>query len=675
MGSLLVITECCTNFFSCRSEKEQWIKAKYVQHKFVHPHISVPETSTAPIDIPVTPELQQKQMHHQSPTGFNRPSNSVEDFLADDSAPESEYDSKSLKRKKKQNKIRRWAMDKIVKRAANSVREGIGIIGRESPSVAADDEFSVGESQQDSAARTLTLKERKSASSVGDQPPPKPPRSRKAKSVLLEKSVMEPLLSGEDPMAGDWYKEGSLFEKEDFCDSILEVIKNIGYTCESPGSSMLQSDTEASTAIDGTAQSRPGTKQNEEVIANSNFLEESMETTSPLKKQSELDFTDGPSGGHIYEEIPEEFQRYSAEDDAGGNTPSNLYEEVVTSLNAKAMKEKSVSTSDVSLEFFSAHSSPVSSFDVRSSPMIPENSEPVYTPVRKPAKKLDSIASNSEESSSGVVSCTSILQESPQSSHKSPAGSSEIIFTDATTVNDITNSKENYPGDVSLEQNLPSISLKHESVAPSNTAQGTTKIDSEQDSTSPPTTDIDNNTVTLKRIDSLEPPPTNVDAANEETCNTPASEHDTGPPYTVVETVTNTPPVEQDTITEGDTGEVINDTSGDKTTEVTTENGLVKVSNGSVVSPVMARLLLPVVDGADPFTSDDELDDNRLLNTPEPIIIPLTKSANEVGVHSFRAFSKFVLWFVDSSYSQVLRVETFLVSYISLVHHCCGSSN
>jgi len=599
-----------------------------VQHKFVHPHISVPETSTAPID---TPELQHKQMHYQSLTGINKPFNSTEDFLADDSAPESEYDSKSLKRKKKQNKIRRWAMDKIVKRAANSVREGMGIIGRESPSVAADDEFIAIESQQDPATRTLTLKERKSTLSVGDLPPPKPPRSRKAKSVLLEKSVMEPLLSGEDPMAGDWYKEGSLFEKEDFCDSILEVIKNIGYTCESPGSSMLQSDTEASTAINGADQDHSGKKQSEEVIANSNFLEESMEATFPVKKQSELDFTDGPSGGHIYEEIPDEFQRYRAEDDTDGNTSSNLYEEVVTSLNAKAIKERSVSASDVSLEFFSAHSSPVSSFDIRSSPMIPENSEPVYTQVRKPAKKLDSVASNSEESSSGIVSCTSILQESPLSSHK---GISEVIVTN---VSDVTNSKENSPGEISQERNSPSVdttSLERESLAPSDTSQDTTKTDQEQDSISLTTTGIDNtSTVTLKPIDSLEPPPTSValaEATTGETCNTPASEHDTGPPYTVVETVTNTSPVEQDSITEGDTTVVINGASGD-TTEVTTGNGFVKVSNGTAISPVMARLLLPVVDGVDPFTSDDELEDNRPLNTPEPIIIPLTKTAHEVG--------------------------------------------
>jgi len=462
---------------SCRSEKEQWIKAKYVQHKFVHPHISVPETSTAPIDIPATPELQHKQMHYQSLTGINKPFNSTEDFLADDSAPESEYDSKSLKRKKKQNKIRRWAMDKIMKRAANSVREGMGIIGRESPSVAADDEFIAVESQQDPAARTLTLKERKSTFSVSDLPPPKPPRSRKAKSALLEKSVMEPLLSGEDPITGDWYKEGSLFEKEDFCDSILEVIKNIGYTCESPGSSMLQSDTEASTAVNDADQDHSGKKQSEEVIANSNFLEESMEVTFPVKKQSENDFTDGPSSGHIYEEIPDEFQRYRAEDDTDGNTSSNLYEEVVTSLNAKAIKEKSVSASDVSLEFFSAHSSPVSSF---SSPMIPENSEPVYAQVRKPAKKLDSVASNSEESSSGVVSCTSILQESPPSSHK---GVSEVIVTNATNVSDVMNSKENSPGEISQERNSPSVdttSLERESVAPSDTSQDTTKTDQEQ---------------------------------------------------------------------------------------------------------------------------------------------------------------------------------------------------
>ena len=558
-------------------------------------------------------------MHYQSLTGINKPANSTEDFLADDSAPESEYDSKSLRRKKRQFKIRRWAMDKIVKRAANSVKEGIGIIGRESPSVAADDELSIGESQQDLAARTLSLKERKSTFSAGELPPPKPPRSRKTKSVLLEKSVMEPLLSGEDPMAGDWYKGGSLFEKEDFCDSILEVIKNIGYTCESPGSSMLQSDSEAPATLDGADQDDSGSKQNEEVIANNNFLEESMEVTSPAKKQSGHDSTDGPSGGHIYEEIPEEFQRYSAEDDTG-KTSTNLYEEVVTSLNARAMKETSVSTSDVSLEFFSAHSSPVSSFDVRSSPMIPENSEPIYTQVRKPAKKLNSIAWNSEESFSGLVNCSGVLQESPPS-NKSPA-----VVTDATTVTDMANSKENSPGNISQEQNSPSIDVTSESVAAGPVSDTT----QEQDSTSLATTGIDN-TVTLKRIDSLEPPPTSsalAEATSGETCNTPASEHEL---YMVVETVSiTTPPIEQDNVTEGDTTAVINDASSDTTTDLTTDNGLIKVTNGSAVSPVMAKLLLPVVDNADPFTSEDELDDHRPCNILEPIIIPLTKTAHEV---------------------------------------------
>ena len=613
-------------FFWCRSEKEQWIKAKYVQHKFVHPHMSIPDISTIPTDIPATPELPHQQMT-QSLASINRPSNSTEDFLADDSAPESEYDSKSLKRKKKQNKIRRWAMDKIVKRAANSVREGIGIIGRESPAVPGDDEVSIGENQNEMAVRTLSLKERKPTFSSGEMPPPKPPRSRKAKSAVLEKSVMEPLLAGEDPMSGDWYKGGSLFEKEDFCDSILEVIKNIGYTCESPGSSMLQSDTEAPAAVNGEDNS--DRKKNEEVIANSNFLEESTEVTSLAKRRSGDDFTDSPSGEPIYEEIPDEFQQYSAEDDAS-NMGISMYEEVVTSLNARAMKEKSVSASDVSLEFFSAHSSPTNSFDNHTSPMIPEDSEPVYALVNKPAKKLENTAWNSEESTSGVVSCTSILQESPPPS-KSPAGVSELIVADATPSTDVVSSKENSPEEISQEKNSPNVevtNLEPELVAAGNDS------DSAQDTTEPKSSALltasgTDSTVTLKRMDLIEPSSKAISGQTNEACSTPASEHDTGPPCMVIESNSNTPSVEQDDVPEDKTTVVIEDASSDVvTSELPMHNGLVKMGDGS---PVMTKLLLPVVDNADLFASEDELDDTRALNTPEPIIIPLTKTAHEVG--------------------------------------------
>ena len=56
-----------------------------------------------------------------------------------------------------------------------------------------------------------------------------------------------------------------------------------------------------------------------------------------------------------------------------------------------------------------------------------------------------------------------------------------------------------------------------------------------------------------------------------------------------------------------------------------------KVSSGTA-SPV-ASVLAPPETG-DPFTSDDELEDSgRPSSTPEPIIIPLSKSAHEVGGH------------------------------------------
>jgi len=60
----------------------------------------------------------------------------------------------------------------------------------------------------------------------------------------------------------------------------------------------------------------------------------------------------------------------------------------------------------------------------------------------------------------------------------------------------------------------------------------------------------------------------------------------------IIETTSNTPSIpsiEQEGLTEGGTTVVI---SGDTTAELPTDNGLVKVTDGS---PMMAKFLLPVV--------------------------------------------------------------------------------
>ena len=565
-----------------RAEKERWIKAKYVQHSFVHPHTSVPDIQTTSNSLLVSSTEQTQFL------AVNKPLIShCEDLLADDSAPESEYDSKSLKRKKKQNKIRRWAMDKLVKRG--STKEGG--LSKETPSIVSEgDDVSIT-SKDASLARTLPLRERKATFSVGEMPPPKPPRTKKTKSVVMESSVMEPLLSTEDPVSEEWYRSGSLFETDDFCDSIMEVIKNIGYTCDSPASSMMQSDGETRTDSPGQNVHHGNNQCEEEVIANGNVLT----SNSPINKTLTVethDLTDSPidktltvetqnpteswqPNEHIYEEIPEEFQRYNGEDKA---STESLQEETSTVATTRTMKEKSVSASDVSLEFFSAHSSPINTLDSCSSP-VQDPPEPILAVTRKPAKKLESTAWVSEDSSNEASSGTNLLQDSPPLSKAPMINVSPNIST----------------GDGNVMQNSMNIEISE--------AGGVTK--------------------------------------DSEPCDTPG-ESDTGPSYTIVKGNLDTD-VSTSTLIAGNTTTEENTEATSLILEVTSSTPEMTSSNPEVTSlitdsNVNSGTASPVVSSAltlpepgDPFTSDEELDDNgRPSSAPEPIIIPLSKSPHEV---------------------------------------------
>ena len=592
-----------------------------MQHSFVHPHTSVPDIQTCSL---VSSTEQTPYLAVNKPLIIHS-----EDLLADDSAPESEYDSKSLKRKKKQNKIRRWAMDKLVKRG--STKEG-GTVGKEMPSIVSEgDDVSIT-SKDGTLTRTLPLRERKATFSVGEMPPPKPPRTKKTKSVIMETSVTEPLLSTEDPTSEEWYKSGSLFETDDFCDSIMEVIKNIGYTCDSPASSMMQSDGETRTDSPGLNVHHRNNQCEEEVIANGNVLASNSPinktltvetrdltdspinktltvetrdlTDSPINKTLTVktrDFTDSPidttltvetqdptesrqPSEHLYEEIPDEFQRYNGEDKV---STESLQEEASTCVTTtRTMKEKSVSASDVSLEFFSAHSSPINTLDSCSSP-VQEPTEPILAVTRKPAKKLETTAWVSEDSSNEASSGTNLLQDSPPLS-KAP----------------MTNVSPNISiGDGNVTQNSVNIEISE--------AGGVTK--------------------------------------DSEPCGTPG-ESDTGPSYTIVKGNLDTD-VSSSTLVAGNTAPEENTEATPLTVEVTSSTPEITSStpemtssnpevtsimtdaniNSGTASPVVSSALTLPPEGGDPFTSDEELDDNgRPSSTPEPIIIPLSKSAHEV---------------------------------------------
>ena len=581
-----------------RAEKERWIQAKYVQHSFVHPHTSVPDIQTTTNS---SPPVSTEQLTQQFIVNKPLISHS-EDALADDSAPESEYDTKSLKRKKKQNKIRRWAMDKLVKRAKESVATS-----KETPSATSEgDDISIT-SRDVPPVRTYSLRERKSTLSVGEMPPPKPPRTKKIKSAVLETSVMEPLLSTEDPIAEGWYKSGSLFEKEDFCDSIMEVIKNIGYTCDSPSNNMMNNDNEVPT--DNVVQSTHSeSKQGEEeVIANGNVLEcdgSVNKTLAPLTVETQ-DLTDGNQPGiHVDEEIPDEFQRYNGDDQL--STTESLHEEAATSETTatRTIREKSVSASDISLEFYSAHSSPIGTLDSCGSP-IAENPELITTITSKPAKKLETTAWTSDDSSSGATSGIS-LQESPPSSKASTTNvTSNVSSTDTNIVASTTNVSANISTSDANVGTQTSVNVPSSIAIEISEAGGVNK-DGEPCST-PGESDTGPSYVTIKNnMDTDVSSSTLVPAnnANEENPEVKSSNPE----------VTSSLP------------EVTSSTA--EMTSITDATSL-KVSSGTA-SPV-ASVLAPPETG-DPFTSDDELEDSgRPSSTPEPIIIPLSKSAHEVG--------------------------------------------
>ena len=531
----------------------------------------------------------------------NKPlSSPCEDMLADDSAPESEYDTKSLKRKKKQNKIRRWAMDKLVKRG---IAKDTGAVVKEIPSIVSEgDDISIT-SRDVPLARTLPLRERKGTYSVGELPPPKPPRTRKIKSVVMETSVTEPLLSSEDPVSEEWYKSGSLFET-DFCDSIMEVIKNIGYTCDSPSSSMMQSDGEVPST------DNPVLGENnrcDDVIANGNVLESGSPTSKTLAAETQ-DLTDGPidkpltietrnlsvknqSDDRFNEEIPDEFQCYNGDNKA---STENIHEDASLSLPTpatKVLREKSVSASDVSLEFFSAHSSPINSIDNCGSP-VQEISEPVMV-TKKPAQKLDTTAWVSEESSNEGNSSTN-LRDSPPLSKSSIENVSPHCSTDETHV---------------VTRNSPNVEISE---------AGEVNKDSEPSST--------------------------------------PGEPDTGPSYTVIKTNIDTDVSSSTLVGENASTEEVTSSNPDvmsSNPEMTSSNqegkssnqeatssnpevkspvtSAVKINNDTTSPMTSSVLALPEAASGDPFTSDEELDDNgRPSSAPEPIIIPLSKTAHEV---------------------------------------------
>ena len=488
-------------------------------------------------------------------------------------------------------------MDKLVKRG--SVKEG-GTVGKETPSVVCEgDDVSIT-SRDVSTARTLPLRERKSTFSVGEIPPPKPPRTKKTKSVVMETSVTEPLLSTEDPVSEGWYKSGSLFETDDFCDSIMEVIKNIGYTCDSPASSMMQSDSEMPADTPGQNVLHGNNRCEEEVIANGNVLSDSpINKTSTVKTQ---DLTDSPisktvetpdliqSNDHLYEEIPDVFQRYNGDDKVFTESVQEEASTSVTITTTRTMREKSVSASDVSLEFYSAHSSPINTMDGCSSP-VQGAPELAIAVTRKPARKLENTAWVSEDSSNEASSGTNLLQDSPPLSKATMANVSPTGDANVVTQNSV-----NVPNSVCIE-----ISE----------AGGVTK--------------------------------------DSEPCGTPG-ESDTGPSYTVVKGNLDTD-VSSSTLVAGNVATEENPEVTSLTLEVTSSTPETTSSNPEVMSNPEVTLLVsdakvssgtasPVISSAltlpeagDPFTSDEELDDNgRPSSTPEPIIIPLSKSAHEVRV-------------------------------------------
>jgi len=494
----------------------------------------------------------------------NKPFGHVDEVLADDSAPESEYDTKSLKRKKKQNKIRRWAMDKLVKRGT---KESV-LVGRESPSIAPDADDNISITSKDVVVKTPSLRERKTTLSVGELPPPKPPRVRKIKSEIMETSVMEPLLSTEDPDTGDWYKSGSLFETGDLCDSIMEVIKNIGYTCDSPASSMMQSDAEVPPA-DSPVQNvfHRSNKCEEEVIANGNVLESDdgplERTLIPLTVETQNLTNSNQPNDHIYEEIPDEFQRYNGDDKVTTASPLG---EIPPSLATRNLREKSVSASDVSLEFFSAHSSPINSVDTQDSP-VHENPQSIVTVTSKPAKKLEAISWTSEDSSNGANSSTNMLQESPPH----PNVSTTNVNPNASTndANIVRQNSSNLPNSISIEISEP--------------GSGGVNKDSEP-------------------------------------CGT-QGELDTGPSYMIAKSQAD---VDASSATVVEDNTITSDENSEMTSSVI--DG-VKVDNGTA-----SQVTLTLPEATEPFTSDEEQDENgvRPSSTPEPIIIPLSKSAHEV---------------------------------------------
>ena len=537
-------------------------------------------------------------------------------MLADDSAPESEYDTKSLKRKKKQNKIRRWAMDKLVKRG---IAKDASTVVKETPSIVSEgDDISIT-SRDVPSARTLPLRERKATYSVGELPPPKPPRTKKIKSLIMETSVTEPLLSSEDPVSEEWYKSGSLFET-DFCDSIMEVIKNIGYTCDSPSSSMMQSDGEVPSTDNSTLREK---NRCDDVIANGNVLESPISKTSAAEAQ---DLTDGPvdkaltietrnlsetnqSDDRFNEEIPDEFQRYNGDDKA--STESILVlDDPSLSLPApvtKVLREKSISASDVSLEFFSAHSSPINSIDNCGSPMH-EATDPVMV-SKKPAKKLETTASVSEESSNEGNSSTNLLGDSSPLSKSPMANVTSHGSTDDThaiTRNSL-NVEISEAGGVTKDSEPCSSTPGEPDTGPSYTVVKTS-ID----------TDVSSSTLVAGNASTEEVTSLNLDVTSSNLEVTSSNQEMT---LSNPEVTSSNPQV----------------ASSNQNPEVTSSNPKVPLPvtsaiNDDTTSPMTSStLVLPGAASGDPFTSDEELDDNgRPSSAPEPIIIPLSKTAHEV---------------------------------------------
>ena len=554
----------------------------------------------------------------------------TDDVLADESAPESEYDSKSLKRKKRQNKIRRWAMDKLVKRGG--AKEGT-TSGKESPSLGPDGDDSSVASKDSLAVRTLPLRERKSTFSSGELPPPKPPRSRKAKSTIMETSVTEPLLSTEEPASEEWYKSGSLFETDDFCDSIMEVIKNIGYTCESPPNMLLSDEVSCDTPVQSG-----NNKCEEEVIANGNVLV----SNSPLGKtltpptveiqdvtnnnqdvansnqdvvndsqnvtngnqdvassnqdvaSSNQDVASGnqdvASGnqnvGNDSQDVTNGNQDVASsnQDVTNGNQPNDHVDEEIPDefqcyngddkMSTESPQEElpsSFVTRHLREKSVSASDVSLEFFSAHSSPVnINDNCELPIPDQTKPARKLETVTWTSEDSSSATPSITNIPQESPPSSKASTTNVSPLASTSDGHI--VTQTSEKIPTSISIE-----ISE----------ATGGVSKDSELSST--------------------------------------PGEQDTGPSYTIIKSQTDAD-VNSSTVVEG--GIMVEENS-----EVTSSvNDNAKISSGTASPVTASTLLLPDAATGDPFTSDDELDDNgRPVSTLEPIIIPLSKSAHEVN--------------------------------------------